>query len=325
VAFKPRFVPILATVVALCGCGAPDSSSESSDIDAGPYLVALGTAQDGGLPHAGCGCPHCAAARQDPSRRRLIASVAIVLPESSRVFLIDVTPDVREQLEVLREAGDAPDGVVDRAPVDGAFITHAHMGHYLGLAFFGFEAIHTRDLPVYATSSVVSYLENNGPWDQTVRLRNIAPVEVAPGASVDLGEGVTVIPVAVPHRDEYTDTVGFLIRGPRRQVLYAPDTDGWDAWDPPVTDRLATLDVAILDGTFFSADELLDRDLASIGHPLIVDSMGLLAPVVAAGATRVCFTHLNHSNPAVIPGGPAAREIAARGFCVLEDGQRFPL
>jgi pyrroloquinoline quinone biosynthesis protein B len=325
VAFRLQLVLALATVVALCSCGAPDPSPEAGEVETGPYLVALGTAQDGGFPHAGCGCPHCVSARDDPSRRRLVASIAIVLPEKSEVFLIDVTPDVREQLEALRDVGDAPDGVVDRAPVDGVFLTHAHIGHYIGLAFFGFEAIHTRDLPVYGTSSVVSYLENNGPWDQLVRLRNIAPVEIAPDTSVDLGDGVTITPVEVPHRDEYTDTVGFLIRGPRQEVLYAPDTDGWDAWNPSVTGLLEPIDVAILDGTFYSGDELPDRDLASIGHPLIVDSMNLLGPVVATGATRVFFTHLNHSNPASAPDGPEAREIASRGFHVLEEGARFPL
>jgi pyrroloquinoline quinone biosynthesis protein B len=129
----------------------------------------------------------------------------------------------------------------------------------------------------------------------------------------------------VPHRDEYSDTVGFLIRGPRRSLLYVPDSDPWAAWTSSLSDRLAGVDLAFLDGTFFSADELPGRSIESIGHPLITDSMELLEPLVVAGGPSVYFTHLNHTNPALDPRSPERAEIERRGFAVLEDGQRFPL
>jgi pyrroloquinoline quinone biosynthesis protein B len=291
----------------------------------GPYVQVLGTAQDGGLPHAACDCTRCAAARSDPQRRRRIASLAICLPASGKVYLVDATPDVREQLHQLRGLRDAPVGGVDRAPVDGVFLTHAHLGHYLGLAFFGFEAVHTRSLPVYSTAAMGAFLDANAPWDQLVRLGNIQRIQIEPDSPVELEDGVTVTALLVPHRDEYSDTVAYLIAGPDRSVLYVPDTDAWASWSPPLRERLEDVDVALLDGTFFSLDELPGRAIGEIGHPLIETTMDLLESRVAGGALEVLFTHLNHSNPALDPGGAARRTIHERGFAVAGDGQVFAL
>jgi pyrroloquinoline quinone biosynthesis protein B len=315
-------------VLAACGGagGAPASEAPRPD---GPFVRVLGTVQDGGLPHPACTCTNCEAARRDPSRERWVASLAVVLPASKRVVLIDATPDLREQLHNLAVAlsgiRPAPAGRTDRAPVDAVLLTHAHIGHYLGLAFFGFEAVHTRGLPVWCTPRMAAFLRDNGPWSQLVTLDEIELHETPPGGRIDLGEGVTADLFAVPHRDEYSDTVGILLAGPRTRLLYVPDTDGWGSWQPPLTERLAGVDVALLDGTFYSPDELPGRRVSAIGHPLITDTMDLLADLVKSGRTRVLFTHLNHSNPALDPHGAAARAIAARGFAVAPEGEEIPL
>ncbi len=291
----------------------------------GPRLRVLGTVQDGGLPHAGCSCVRCEAARHDPARRRRIASVAVLLPERGESYLIDATPDIREQLHALRDVGQHPTGRADRAPVSGVLLTHAHLGHYTGLAFFGFEALHTRQLPVWCTPRMAAYLRANGPWSQLVQLENVRLVEAPPGESFVLGETVTVTPLAVPHRDEYSDTVGFVLRGPRSSVLYVPDTDAWSRWSRPLVEVAREVDVAILDGTFYSADELPGRDPATIPHPLIPDTMERLGALVEAGRLRVFLTHLNHSNAALDPAAPERAAMEQRGFFVLAEGQELPL
>jgi pyrroloquinoline quinone biosynthesis protein B len=297
-----------------------------------PFVRALGTAQDGGLPHAGCSCTRCERARSEPGFARRISSLAIVTPLAdghSAVYLIDASPDVREQLVALRDVREARPhpirGRVDRAPVDGVLLTHAHIGHYLGLAFFGFEAISSSRLPVWSTPRMAEYLRVNGPWSQLVSRENILLNEIAPGASFALEGGVRVTVEPVPHRDEYADTVGFRLLGPQRTILYVPDTDAWTAWQPSLLDRLAGVDVAILDGTFYSLDELPGRDLSEIPHPLITQTMELLQQKVAAGELEVYLTHFNHSNPALEPESDARREIERRGFHVLEDGQELDL
>jgi pyrroloquinoline quinone biosynthesis protein B len=223
--------------------------------------------------------------------------------------------------------GERP-AAVDRAPVDGVFLTHAHLGHYLGLAFFGFEAVNTKELPVYATPRLAGFLRENGPWSQLVRLRNIDIRETAPGEGVTLPGGVTATPVIVPHRDEFSDTVGYRIVGPALTVLYVPDTEPWRTWKAPLPEPLTLfegVDVAILDATFFSPEELPGRHASSIGHPLMTETMDLLEERVRAGTLRVYFTHINHSNPVLDPASPAAKEVERRGFRVLRDGEEIGL
>ena len=70
----------------------------------------------------------------------------------------------------------------------------------------------------------------------------------------------------IPHRDEYSETVGFVIRGPDRSALFLPDIDKWDRWERKIADVLADADVAYLDGTFFADGELLGRDMSKIPH-----------------------------------------------------------
>lgn len=291
----------------------------------GPALVVLGTAQDGGLPHAACSCERCARARAEPGRARRVASVAVVA--GGQAWLFDATPDLPAQLEALAPVTGRPRGEVDRAPLAGLFLTHAHMGHYLGLAWLGFEAIHTRALPVHASPRMAGFLRDNAPWDQLVRLDNIRLHELGERAPVELAGEIRVSALTVPHRDEYTDTLGYVIEGTRARVLYVPDSAPWVQWPRALPEVLAerAIDVALLDGCFYSADELPGRDLATLAHPLIVDSMALLQPLVDAGRVRVIFTHLNHSNPAVDPDGAAAAAIRGRGFEVAVDGLALAL
>jgi pyrroloquinoline quinone biosynthesis protein B len=321
----------LLLAVALGGA-APDSAPAATALPGGaPRLVVLGTAQDGGVPQAGCSCERCTAARANPALRRRVASLAIWMPAADRVDLIDATPDIREQLAAIAalRAPDSPhrQAVVDRHPVEGIFLTHAHIGHYLGLAELGFEALNAAEIPVRCSARMAEFLTHQAPWEMLVRRRNIRLEPLASGQAVPLATGVVVEPLTVPHRAEYTDTFGYLIRGPHRTVLYVPDTDGWTSWQPTLLETLAAhhVDLALLDGTFFSAGELPDRDVTRIGHPLIGETMRLLAAPVAGGRLRVAFTHFNHSNPVLGPEGKAREELEARGFRVLAEGEEIGL
>lgn len=292
----------------------------------GARLRVIGSVQDGGLPHAACSCVRCEAARSDPGLKRHVASLALITggEGGARVFLVDATPDVREQLDMLADVRDAPAGRVDRAPVDGVLLTHAHIGHYTGLIFLGFEAVSTNGVPVWCTPSMATFLRENGPWGQLVSKRNIEIREVEPGVGFEVG-GVEVEALRVPHRDEYSDTVGFVFRGGERTVLYVPDTEPWRTWEVPLVEvlRREGVDVLLVDGSFYSADELPGRAVSSIGHPLMRDTMDELRTMVEAGEVEVAFTHLNHSNPALEAGSAARAEVEARGFRVVEEGEEI--
>jgi pyrroloquinoline quinone biosynthesis protein B len=277
------------------------------------------------MPQTGCEHAACAAARKDSKLARRVASLAVVA--GGRTFLVDASPDLPAQIQEVHTFRPFPEGRVDRAPFDGVLLTHAHIGHYLGLAHFGFESLNTKDLPVYVSPRMAEYLRTNGPWSQLVRLGNVKVVEIKLGEWFPLGEGISVKAFAVPHRDEYSDTMAFLIRGPKRTLLYVPDTDTWKTWTRPLPQVIEEekVDYALLDATFYSPDELPDRDVTKIKHPLVTDSMEMLGPLVKAGKVKVWFTHLNHSNPALDANGEARKNIEAKGFRVLDEADELGL
>jgi pyrroloquinoline quinone biosynthesis protein B len=278
----------------------------------GPYAVVLGIAQDGGVPHAGCRQPLCVEARTDPAKRRRVASLGLIDPAAGKRFLVDATPDFAEQMETL---GGRPDGIL---------LTHAHVGHYLGLAQLGREVLGARRVPVYCTPSMAGFLRDNKPWSRLVALENIAIHEVAPGRDVPLTENLRATPIRVPHRDEDSDTVAWLIRGPSRSLLWLPDIDKWDTWDRSLPTLLEdpTL-TAFVDGTFHSTDEIPGRTIAEIPHPLAAETAALFTDTAPATG-RVYLVHLNHTNR-LFWDAQARAALEAKGISVAREGQRVPL
>ena len=290
-----------------------------------PYAVVLGVAQDAGMPQAGCRKACCAAAWGDPARRRLVSCIAIVDPASHQRWMIDATPDFREQLRRLDEiTGEL---AVENPPpnLDGILLTHAHIGHYTGLMFLGQESMGAKGAPVFATQRMGEFLKANGPWSQLVNYHNIELREIAPDRPLQLNERLTVTPLRVPHREEYSDVLGFRIYGPAASLLFIPDIDKWERWDRRIEDLLAEVDVALLDGTFYADGEIPSRNMADIPHPFIVESMERFKSLPAEQRSRVHFIHLNHTNPALDPESEASRQIRAAGFELAQEGQQVPL
>jgi pyrroloquinoline quinone biosynthesis protein B len=302
-----RRLLFLVLLVTACTTAAPHGAFPDE-----PYVLVLGIAQDGGYPQAGCNRPDCVAAWRDPAQRRRVASLAIVDPRSRQRWIIDATPDFPSQLRTLDEV--APRAA--SAPLlDGIFLTHAHIGHYLGLAQLGREVLGSHGVRVWAMPRMRVFLEHNGPWDQLVTLHEIDLQPLADGMPVALDDRITITPLRVPHRDEYSETVGFEIHGPSQSILWLPDTDRWETWATPLESVLARVDVAYLDGTFFDAGELPGRDLREIPHPLMSATMARLAG--SPLRTRIRFIHLNQSNPLLHERRP--------GFAVAHEGERHSL
>ncbi|MHC4413933.1 MAG: MBL fold metallo-hydrolase [Planctomycetota bacterium] len=286
-----------------------------------PYVVVLGIAQDGGAPQAGCRRACCADRGGGEPKHRYVSCLGVVDPATSQRWIIDATPDFKEQLRMLDELGpgSGPPGP------SGILLTHAHIGHYTGLVHLGREAMGAEGVPVYVMPRMGTFLESNGPWDQLVELGNITLHPMRGGVPVRLNARITVTPLPVPHRDEYSETVGFRIDGPSRSALFIPDIDKWERWDRRVEDLIAEVGVAYLDGTFYTADEVPNRDLSEIPHPLVTESMERFGRLPAPQRARVRFIHLNHTNPALRPAGAARQAIEAAGFGVAEEGERFGL
>ena len=288
-----------------------------------PYVRVLGIAQDAGYPQAGCRRDCCRDAWQQPQRRRFATSLAIVDPQTQQTWLLDCTPDFREQLHLLQSA-ERPTDTADVRPsrlLDGIFLTHAHIGHYAGLIHLGREVMGADGIPVYAMPRMRQFLTTNGPWDQLVTLNNVALRPLQANTPVPLNDRLTVTPLVVPHRDEYSETVGFVVSGPRRRVLFLPDIDKWEKWPRSIEDQIAAVDVAYLDGTFFGNGEIPGRDMSQIPHPFIEESLQRFASLPAAVRQRVRFIHLNHTNPALQPDSAARRLIEQAGCAVAVQGE----
>jgi pyrroloquinoline quinone biosynthesis protein B len=279
--------------------------------------VVLGITQDGGVPHIGCSQALCVRARQDPARHQRVACLGLIDDVAGARFLIDATPDLPSQLDTLNQGRTLAD---PRRPVDGILLTHAHIGHYTGLMYLGREALGARGVPVYATPRMASLLRTSGPWSLLVALGQIELREIEPGREVVLTPSLAVTPVRVPHRDELSDSVGYVVRGRGRSLLYVPDIDKWEKWDRRVEDEVARVEIALLDGTFFSADELPGRAISEVPHPTVGETMSRLVAL----RDRVSFIHMNHTNP-LLWDGQARRDLARRGFALAADGRVLPL
>ncbi len=249
----------------------------------------LGIAQDAGVPHAGCACPRCERFRESPLH---VACLGLV-GESGQTYLIDATPDFVAQTAALPAFPSA------------ILLTHAHMGHYTGLVYLGREGMNAAGLPVHVTPAFCAFLRANEPWASLP----IRWVTHEPGTRFFIEEGLSVESIPVPHRNEHADTVAYLVLGPKRHLLYLPDIDGWEI---DLSALLARCDLALLDGSFYSRDEVPRQ--ADVPHPPIEETLDRLKPAEAA---KVRFVHLNHTNPLLDEKGPTA--------LVAREGEEIPL
>lgn len=267
----------------------------------------LGTAQDGGFPHAGCNCTACVGAREDPRRARRVACIGLV-GETGRCLMVDATPDFAAQQAALTAAAG-------REPphIDALVLTHAHIGHYLGLALLGREAMSARAVPVHGTLSMRRFLEHNRPWSHLIERGEITCHTLSPGEALTF-DGARVHAFLTPHRSEDTDTIGLEIEGPSRRLVYVSDAD---VFPPALAERIMDADVALIDGTFHDRDELPHREILEVRHPFVTESVERFAD--ARG--EVIFIHLNHSNALLSDDPPAL----PGGFRIAEDGESFSL
>ncbi|MEM9400894.1 MAG: MBL fold metallo-hydrolase [Pseudomonadota bacterium] len=280
-----------------------------------PYIYILGITQDAGYPQAACFRPHCMPGWQERDRRLTASSIAVV--DDSASYLFDATPHFPDQL--YRLTAQAPD-----APLAGIFLTHAHIGHYTGLMHLGREVMGADEMPVYAMPRMQQFLEGNGPWSQLVDLENIQLRPLQDNSAVVLGV-VSVTPFTVPHRDEFSETVGFRIDGPNRSAIFIPDIDKWEQWSTDIVDIVREVDYALLDATFYADGELPNRAMSEVPHPFVVESMALFDSLDDDEKTRVVFIHMNHTNPMLDPDSDASKAVTAEGYRIAREGMRLEL
>ncbi len=317
-------VMLSASVLAQVEPDQPDSKLiEAKNESTGVSVLVLGIAQDAGYPQAACQKNCCKPAWKDPALRRLVTSIAVVDHRSNERWIFDCSPDFPQQLRMLDEY--VPSKAATGIGINGIFLTHAHIGHYTGLIHLGREVIGATEIPVHAMPRMEKFLTTNGPWSQLVTLKNIRIRGMKHEQSIQLNRRIRVTPFVVPHRDEFSETVGFKISGPGKTLVFLPDIDKWSRWDKSVEQLIKKVDFALLDGTFLANGEIPGRDMNLIPHPFITESINQFAALDESERKKVKFIHLNHTNPALRPNGTGREQIRRAGMSVARQGETIEL
>ena len=285
--------------------------SQTSESD---YIQVLGIVQDAGYPHIGCEKDCCKAVSPGDY---FVSCLGLVDKTNNKRYLFDATPDIHNQLNLLEKFSDAN-------LVDGIFLTHAHIGHYTGLMYLGREGLGGKNIMVYALKRMSKFLTKNGPWDQLVKLNNISIQTISNKEFVKLSENIFVIPIRVPHRDEYSETVGYKIIGKSKKILFIPDIDKWDEWKKSIIEEVKLVDYAFIDGTFYNGTEL-NRDMREIPNTSIEETLQLFSNQPVAERNKIYFIHINHTNPILTNKNGIRDLVEGLGFNIAQRGLKFKL
>jgi len=280
------------------------------------HVVVLGIAQDAGYPQANCKKSCCTEVWGNPSKQRMVSCIGLRNPKSYQAWLFDATPDFKDQLNLLQD---------NKYDLSGIFLTHGHIGHYTGLVHLGREAMGAKGIPTYVMPKMNRFLNENGPWSQLVDLKNIELIPIQHNQKVELSSNLIVTPLLVPHRDEFTETVGYLIEGPSKKLLFIPDIDKWHKWEQNILDLIKEVDFALLDGCFYRNGEIRGRDMSLIPHPFVEESLSLFSQLPEAEKRKIYFIHLNHTNPLLNVESDAYKNLSALPYHVCEEGNVFEL
>jgi pyrroloquinoline quinone biosynthesis protein B len=313
--FKVALLLLISIIISSCTRNSIEQTvNELPD----QYVIVLGVAQDAGYPQAGCEKACCQRYWSGEHKEEKVVSLGIVDKKAGKVWMIEATPDFKSQWHDLNEKA----GLNKTAP-DGIFLSHAHVGHYTGLMELGREIMGAAHVPVYGMPVMRSYLTANGPWSQLVALENISLQKLVADSTVQLSTNISITPFLVPHRDEFSETVGYRIESGSKSIIFIPDIDKWSKWDRNIRDMVASADVAFLDATFFRNGEIA-RDMSEVPHPFVEESMALFEDLPESERSKVHFIHFNHTNP-LIWSKEEQENVKNNGFNIAKEADIFEL
>lgn len=293
---------------------------ESSGVE-NTSIVILGNVQDAGSPQIGCKKECCAALFENLDTERRVVSLGVIDTDNQKTYLFDATPDIAQQMKMLTQYEPKSDKEV----VDGIFLTHAHIGHYTGLMYLGKEAMDANATPIYVMPKMEGFLLNNGPWDQLIQRENAVLNAMVDQNAIVLSQEIIVTPFLVPHRDEYSETVGYRIQGPNKSALFIPDIDKWEKWEKNIVEEIQKVDYAFLDATFYSGKEINNRDISEIPHPFVIESLEKFKDLNAKEKAKIIFIHFNHTNPLLDPNSEESQIVLDKGFKIGRINDVFAL
>ncbi len=278
-------------------------------------VVLLGIAQDGGRPQAGCNEACCIGL--SPTEHSYPTSLGIV--DKERLHIIDVTRHLPNQLQFLE----------NRIPTD-VWLTHAHFGHVDGLGLFGKETMNARSVNLHASSKMIHLINSTPQWKIMLDQGVFIPTEITSNQTRTNAE-FTMTPLLVPHRNELSDMHAFILRGAKKSLLYLPDHDTWlETLAMHKSDNIRqwfndlSIDIALIDGTFWSSDELQSRNQENVPHPPIKQTLNMLG-YKQQGDPDIIFFHFNHTNPVYDEWSDEHAQVVEMGWKIGKQGMRFSI
>jgi pyrroloquinoline quinone biosynthesis protein B len=290
----------------------------------------LGSAAGGGFPQWNCHCGTCEAARAGVRARPRTQSSLAIRGADGPWFLVNASPDLRQQLETLDPL--RVDGV--RAPpIAGVLLTDAEIDHTAGLLLLRESATPVR---VFGDAGVERALRNGYPvlpmlerycgaeW-QTLEPGRTQPLEGSSLTVERFGTGGD----APRYSDVELEASGFVFRDRATGgvVTYVP---GLASLDDGVVARFAASDLVLVDGTFWRDDELprlgvSDRSARDMGHVPLSGPDGTLEVLAGLERPRKALVHINNTNPILLEDSPEREEVVRAGVEVAYDGLEVEL
>ena len=302
----------ISIIVITSLCFSAYSQNDSS------YIFILGNTQDAGVPHIGCEQEFCKKNRNS-NKNFFATSIAVVDPKLSQFTLFEASPDITSQLNYISTS------LFKRFILpNNIYITHAHIGHYTGLMYLGRESLGAKGVNVRVLPKMSDFLQNNGPWDQLIKLNNIDLEDISFNKPTSIFKNIEIIPFEVPHRDEYSETAGYIIKGGNKTALFIPDIDKWDKWDKDINEMVKKYDYLLLDATFYDEKEI-NRDINEIPHPLVKETLSLFKNMSLKDRSKIYFIHMNHTNMMLDPNSKLSRLVLSKGFNIARLGQKLYL
>lgn len=278
----------------------------------------MGNTQDAGVPHIGCEQEFCRK-NHNSNENYFATSIAVVDSESTQFTLFEASPDITYQLNYISNT------IFKRFILpNNIYITHAHIGHYTGLMYLGRESLGAKGINVRVLPKMSDFLKNNGPWDQLIKLNNIDIEDIAFDKTSSIFNNIEITPLQVPHRDEYSETAGYIIKGRNKTALFIPDIDKWERWNKDINEMVKKYDYLLLDATFYDEKEI-NRDINEIPHPLVKETLGLFKNMSLKDKSKIYFIHMNHTNMMLDPNSELSRLILNKGFNIARIGQKLYL
>ena len=305
----------------------------------------LGSAAAGGFPQWNCACPNCSRLRAGTLRGRACTQAQLaVSPDGSSWFLLNASPDLRQQLSEHSEF--APKGASPSTAISAILLTSADVDCVMGL-------LHLREfqsLRIYSTISVRRILTEDNSIFRTLARSNppvrweVLPLDrlISLVAQGPAGAKTNLFCKAVPLNGSFPDyvsdplrkslpeeeaVIGLQLVQNEKRFLYAPSLPGrGEDWKRRVSEN----HLALLDGTFWTDDELIKtkssgRTAREMGHLPLSGASGLLGQSQLTRNTRCVLIHMNNTNPILDQESAEHQAVLKAGWEIAYDGMEFEL